>query len=123
MALITIGAYAFPSPTGYNATTKSIVAGGMNLEGKFIGSLVKDDIHVLSMEWGFIIATDWSAILANFKNASGGFYSQDVTFLDQDTNTYITREMSISDRNSNLIGINVDGVMGYNGATLALSEE
>jgi len=123
MALITIGAYEFPSPTGYNSTTKSIVAGGQNLEGKFIGSLVKDDIHVISVEWGFITAIDWSAILANFRDASMGYVSQDVTFLDQDTNTYIEREMSISDRNSNLIGINADGVMGYNGATLALSEE
>lgn len=119
--MVSIGSFAFPEPSTYSATTSTIVDSGRNVEGYVIGAVIRDDVAKISMTWNYISAQDWANILAQFSPARGGSFYNDVTFFLQDTNSWVTREMYVSDRQSSVFLRNKDGsIKGYTGASLSL---
>lgn len=119
--MVSIGSFAFPEPSTYSATTSTVVDSGRNVEGYVIGAVIRDDIAKVELGWTFISASDWAAILAQFSPARGGKFYNNVTFYLQDTNSWVTREMYVSDRTAAVFLRNKDGsIKGYQNAGLSL---
>ena len=119
-ALVSIGGFAFPEPSAYNATTSTIVDSARNVSGYVVGAVVRSDVAKIELSWKYLTAYQWASILSLFKNS---FY-HDVHFLNQATNAYETRTMYVSDRNAGMWRRHpVTGeVMGYTNCTLSLVE-
>lgn len=121
--MVSIGSFAFPEPSTYSATTSTVVDSGRNVEGYVIGAVIRDDIAKIECSWNYISAQDWANILAQFSPARGGSFYNDVTFFLQDTNSWVTREMYVSDRQAQVFLRDKAGnIRGYQGATLSLVE-
>lgn len=119
-ALVSIGGFDFPEPSAYNATTSTIVDSGRNVQGKVVGAVVRHDVAKIELSWKYLTAYQWSQILSLFTNS---FYNE-VTFLNQATNSYTTRTMYVGDRSAGMWRRNpqTEEVMGYTGASLSLIE-
>ena len=121
--MVSIGSFAFPEPSTYSATTSTVVDSGRNVKGYVIGAVIRDDIAKIECSWNYISAQDWANILAQFSPARGGSFYNDVTFYLQDTNSWVTREMYVSDRTAQIFIRNKDGsIKGYQSASLSLVE-
>ena len=121
--MVSIGNFDFPEPSTYSATTSTIVDSGRNVEGYVIGAVIRDDIAKIECSWNYISAQDWANILAQFSPARGGSFYNDVTFFLQDTNSWVTREMYVSDRTASVFLRNKDGsIKGYQNVSLSLVE-
>lgn len=122
-ALITIAGHDLPDPSTYSGTTSTVVDSARNVEGYFIGSVIRDDLSKVDATWKFISAQDWADVLALFSRSRGGSFINPVTFFCQDTNGWETREMYVNDRSAEIFKRNPDGrIAGYLGAKLALIE-
>ena len=119
-ALVSIGGFDFPEPSTYNATTSTIVNSARNVKGYVVGAVVRHDVAKIELTWKYLTAYQWAQILSLFTNS---FYN-DVTFLNQVTNSEDTRTMYVSDRNAGMWRRNpqTGEVMGYTGASLSLVE-
>lgn len=119
-ALISIGGFEFPEPSTYNATTSTIVDSARNVSGYVVGAVVRSDVAKIEMSWRYLTAQQWATILSLFTNS---FYN-DVRFLNQATNTYVTRTMYVSDRSAAMWRRDpqTGEVMGYTGCALSLVE-
>lgn len=121
--MVSIGSFAFPEPSTYSATTSTVVDSGRNVKGYVIGAVIRDDISKVEMTWNYISAQDWANILAQFSPARGGSFYNDVTFYLQDTNSWVTREMYVSDRQAQVFLRDKAGnIRGYTGASMSLVE-
>ena len=119
-ALVTIGGYELPEPSSYNAITSTIVDSGRNVEGKVVGSVVRHDVAKIELSWKYLTAQQWANVLSLFTYS---FYN-DVSFMNQVTNSYDTRTMYVSDRNAGMWRRNPETgeIMGYTNCTLSLVE-
>lgn len=119
-ALVSIGGFSFPEPSTYTATTSTIVDSGRNVQGRVVGAVVRHDVAKIELSWKYLTAYQWSQILSLFTSS---FYNE-VTFLNQVTNTYDTRTMYVSDRNAGMWRRDpqTGDVLGYTGASLSLIE-
>lgn len=119
-ALVSIGGFDFPEPSTYNATTSTIVDSARNVQGRVVGSVVRNDVAKIEMSWKYLEADQWARILSLFTSS---FYN-DVHFLNQATNAYTTRTMYVSDRSAAMWrrDPNTGDVMGYTGCSLSLVE-
>ena len=96
---------------------------GRNTLGYVIGAVIRDDVAKVEMTWNFISAEDWAELLSQFSPAQGGSFYNTVTFFLQDTNSWVTRQMYVSDRVANIFLRGPDGsIRGYAGASLSLVE-
>lgn len=122
-SLVSIGSFDFPEPSTYTGTTSTIVDSARNVQGKVIGSVIRDDVGKIAMTWKFITVSDWAAILSKFSIAKGGAFYNKVTFFCQDSGTWETREMYVSDRNASIFLRDKAGnIRGYLNAALSLVE-
>ena len=119
-ALVSIGSFDFPEPSTYSATTSTIVDSARNVQGRVVGSVVRNDVAKIELTWKYLTAYQWAQILSLFTSS---FYNE-VRFLNQATNTYTTRTMYVSDRNAAMWrrDPNTGAVMGYTGCSLSLIE-
>ena len=119
-ALVSIGSFNFPEPSTYNATTSTIVDAARNVEGRVVGSVVRNDVAKVELTWKYLTAQQWANILSLFTSS---FYN-DVRFLNQATNSYTTRKMYVSDRTAGIFRRDPASgeVMGYTNASLSLVE-
>ena len=119
-ALVSIGGFNFPEPSAYNGTTATIVDSARNVQGRVVGTVVRHDVAKVELSWKYLTAYQWSQILSLF---SSSFYNE-VTFLNQVTNSYDTRTMYVSDRNAAMWrrNPNTGEVMGYTNCSLSLIE-
>ena len=119
-ALVSIGSFDFPEPSAYSATTSTIVDSARNVQGRVVGSVVRNDVAKIEMSWKYLTAYQWAQILSLFTSS---FYNE-VRFLNQATNTYTTRTMYVSDRTSGLWRRNPEtgAVMGWTNCSLSLVE-
>lgn len=121
--MVSIGDYDVPEPSEYSATTATIVDSARNVEGYVIGAVVRENVAKVSMTWKVIKTQEWADLLAKFDSTRGGSFYNDVTFFCQDTNTWETRRMYVSDRVANVFLRDKNGnIRGYTGATMALVE-
>lgn len=122
-AMVTIAGYDIPDPSTYAATTSTVVDSGRNVEGYWVGSVIRDDIAKIEMSWNFITVQDWANILSLFSRARGGDFVNSVTFFCQDTGMWETRQMYVNDRKANVFLRDKSGnIRGYTGASLNLIE-
>ena len=119
-ALVSIGGFNFPEPSSYNGTTATIVDSARNVQGRVVGTVVRHDVAKVELSWKYLTAYQWSQILSLFSTS---FYNE-VTFLNQVTNSYDTRTMYVSDRNAAMWrrNPNTGAVMGYTNCSLSLIE-
>jgi hypothetical protein len=119
-ALVSIGGFDFPEPSAYSATTSTIVDSARNVQGRVVGSVVRNDVAKIEISWKYLTAYQWAQILSLFTSS---FYNE-VTFLNQATNQYTTRTMYVGDRNAAMWRRDpkTGAVMGYTGCSLSLIE-
>lgn len=97
-ALISVDGIPWPEPSEYNASTSTIVDSGRNVQGRVIGSVVRSDVAKIEVSWRYLTAEQWARVIGPFTSK---FYVS-VTFFNQATATYTTREMYISDRKASM---------------------
>lgn len=94
-SFIKINGNAYPTPRrGLNMMAATIVNSARNANAVVVGQVVGREQQKLdNLEWGYLTAEQWSAILKEFKN----FYVT-VTYPDMVNNTWTTRKMYPGDR-------------------------
>ena len=119
-ALVTIDGVACPEPSKYSASTSTLVDSGRNVQGRVIGSVVRHDVAKIEMSWRYLTAEQWASIIGPFTTK---FYVN-VTFFNQATADYTTRQMYISDRRAGMWRRDprTGEVMGWTECSLSLVE-
>lgn len=123
-ALVTVNGIDLPEPSKYKGNTATLVDAGRNVEGKMIGSVVRDDVAKVELVWNYLTVEQWAEVLSLFTISAGGSFINRVTFFDQTTGTWVEREMYVSDRNADAWKRNPrDGSLeGWLNCTLSLIE-
>ena len=123
-ALVEVAGVALPEPSFYNANTSTLVDSARNVEGRMIGSVIRDDVAKIELRWRYLTVQQWANINKLFKQSAGGKFINTVTFLDQSAGAYITREMYVGDRKSGLWRRDprTGEVLGWTDCALALIE-
>lgn len=125
--------FVVPTPSTYVGNTATIVDSARNVNGRMIGTVIRNGVAKITMTWNYISADDWAALLQQFEPSYGGNFTRNVTFFNQTSNALETREMYVSDRNTSGAHLvykdwnapSVDRIglpPGYLGATLSLIE-
>jgi hypothetical protein len=123
-ALVTVDGYGFPEPSAYSANTSTLVDSGRNVEGRMVGAVIRDDISKIEISWKYLTVAQWARIQKCFRQSSGGKFINNVTFFDQSVGGWVTKEMYVNDRKSELWRRNPDNgdVLGWTDCSLALIE-
>jgi hypothetical protein len=119
-ALVTIAGYELPEPSSYSANTATLVDSARNVQGYVIGSVVRHDVAKVELSWRYLTVEQWAGILRLFNKS---FYNN-VTFFNQSTGTYETRQMYVSDRSAGMWRRHplTEEVMGWVECKLSLVE-
>lgn len=97
-ALVTIAGYELPEPSTYSASTSTLVDSARNVKGYVIGSVIRNDVAKVELSWRYLTVDQWAKILSLFTR---NFYNN-VTFFNQATGTYETRQMYVGDRSAGM---------------------
>ena len=97
-ALVTVAGYEFPEPSTYSANTATLVDSARNVQGYVIGSVIRNDVAKVELSWRYLTADQWAKILSLFNRS---FYNN-VTFFNQSTGGYETRQMYVGDRSAGM---------------------
>ena len=100
-ALVSVGEYDFPEPSAYSANTSTLVDSGRNVEGRMVGSVIRDDVSKVEISWKYLTVEQWAGIQKCFSQSSGGKFINAVTFFDQSVGGWVTKEMYVGDRKAN----------------------
>ena len=121
-ALVTVAGYALPEPSSYSGSTSTLVDAGRNVEGKFIGSVVRSDVGKVELKWNYLTVQEWANINQLFLGPNN--FVREVEFFDQVRGTWTVREMYVSDRSAGMWRRHpVTGdVLGWTDCTLSLIE-
>ena len=119
-ALVTIAGYELPEPSTYSANTATLVDSARNVQGVVIGSVIRNDVAKVELSWRYLTVEQWARILSLFNRS---FYNE-VTFFNQSTGTYTTRNMYVGDRQASIWRRNpsTGEVMGWVEPKLSLIE-
>lgn len=123
-ALVTVGEFDFPEPSTYSGNTSTLVDSARNVQGKMVGSVIRDDVGKVEISWKYLTVKQWADILKCFSISAGGKFINSVTFFCQDTGDWTTREMYVSDRKADMFRRDpkTGEVLGYTGCALSLVE-
>lgn len=121
-ALVTVAGYALPEPSSYSGSTATLVDAGRNVEGRFIGSVVRSDVAKVELRWNYLTVQEWANINQLFLGPNN--FVREVEFFDQARGTWTVREMYVSDRSAGMWRRHpVTGeVLGWTDCTLSLIE-
>ena len=121
-ALVTVAGYPLPEPSSYSGSTSTLVDAGRNVEGKFIGSVVRSDVAKVELRWNYLTVQEWANINQLFLGPNN--FVREVEFFDQARGTWTVREMYVSDRSAGMWRRHpVTGeVLGWTDCTLSLIE-
>ena len=116
--LVTVAGVPLPEPSEYSASTSTIVDSARNVSGYVIGSVVRHDVAKIELKWRYLTAQQWANVLRLFTN---NFYNS-VTFFNQATGDYTTRQMYVGDRKAGMWRRHPETgeVMGWTGGSLSL---
>lgn len=119
-ALVTIAGYELPEPSSYSASTSTLVDSARNVKGYVIGSVVRSDVAKVELSWRYLTAEQWAKILSLFTR---NFYNS-VTFFNQATGKYETRQMYVGDRSAGMWRRHpvTEEVMGFTECKFSLIE-
>lgn len=101
-ALVSVDGYDFPEPSTYSGNTATLVDSGRNVEGRMIGSVIRDDVAKVELTWNYLTVEEWANINKKFKRSSGGKFINLVNFFDQSAGGWVTKEMYVSDRSAGM---------------------
>ena len=125
-ALVSVGGYDFPEPSAYSGNTSTLVDSARNVEGRMVGSVIRDDVSKVEISWKYLTVEQWARILQCFKESSGGKFINDVTFFDQTIGDWVAtpKKMYISDRSAGMWRRDptTGDVMGWTNCSLSLIE-
>lgn len=123
-ALVTVAGVALPEPSTYSGNTSTLVDSARNVEGKMVGSVIRDDVAKVELKWRYLTTTQWADINKLFKDAAGGKFINKVRFYDQSAGAYVTRNMYVGDRKAGMWRRNPEtgAVMGWTDCSLSLIE-
>lgn len=123
-ALVAVGGFAFPEPATYKGNTSTLVDSARNVQGKMVGSVIRDDVGKVELSWKYLTIEQWSSILKCFRQASGGKFINNVTFFCEDLADWTTRQMYVSDRNAEMFRRDPEtgAVLGWTNCSLSLVE-
>ena len=99
-ALVSVGGYEFPEPSAYSGSTSTLVDSSRNVQGKMIGSVIRDDVSKVEISWKYLTVEQWANILDCFHGQDK--FVNTVTFFDQHKGDWITKEMYVGDRKANI---------------------
>ena len=101
---IKINGHAYPQPRrGLEIIAATIVDSARNANGVVVGQKVgRDQQKLNSLQWAYLDAATWSAILKEFDN---GFFVT-VSYPDMVNNTWTTRKMYPGDRSAKPFHLN-----------------
>ena len=121
-ALVSVGGYDFPEPSTYNGNTSTLVDSARNVQGKMVGSVIRDDIAKIEISWRYLTVEQWARIQQCFRQSSGGRFINNVTFFDQSVGGWVTKEMYVSDRKSGMFRRDPENgdVLGWTDCSLSL---
>lgn len=119
-ALVTVAGVALPEPSEYSANTSTLVDSARNVSGYVIGSVIRADVAKVELKWRYLTAQQWASVLSLFTNS---FYNS-VTFFNQATADYTTRQMYVGDRKAGMWRRHPETgeVMGFIDCSLSLVE-
>jgi hypothetical protein len=119
-ALVTVAGVALPEPSEYSANTSTLVDSARNVSGYVVGSVIRNDVAKVELKWRYLTAQQWASVLSLFTNS---FYAP-VTFFNQATASYTTRQMYVSDRKAGMWRRHSETgeVMGWTDCSLSLVE-
>ena len=123
-ALVKVGDYEFPEPSTYTANTSTIVDSSRNVEGKLVGSVIRDDIAKIEISWRYLTVEQWAKIQQCFRQSSGGQFINLVEFFDQSVGGWVSKDMYVNDRKSGMWRRNpANGdILGWTDCSLSLIE-
>jgi len=103
MAFITVNGKSFPSPDiGLNFEIATLVNGGKNANGEFVGQKVgRDQYKIDNLQWFYLDAVTWSEMLKEFQK-----FVVTVRFPDMVNNSWITLVMYPGNRTA--VPIDID---------------
>ena len=123
-ALVTVGDYDFPEPSSYSAITSTLVDSGRNVEGKMVGSVIRDGVSKIEMSWKYLTAEQWARILQCFTGKDK--FVNKVIFFDQSIGDWVTnpKEMYCSDRKAGMWrrNPNTGDILGWTDCSISLIE-
>lgn len=119
-ALVMVSGVALPEPSEYSGNTSTIVDSARNVSGYVIGSVVRQDVAKVELKWRYLTVAQWASVLSLFTH---NFYNS-VTFFNQATGNYTTRQMYVSDRKADMWRRHPETgeVMGWTDCSLSLVE-
>ena len=119
-ALVTVAGRELPEPSEYSANTATLVDSARNVSGYVIGAVIRSDVAKVELKWRYLTVEQWANVLSLFTN---NFYNT-VTFFNQSTGTYTTRQMYVGDRNASIWrrDPNTGEVLGWIDPSLSLVE-
>lgn len=121
--MVTVAGTALPEPSTYEGNTATIVDSARNVKGVMVGAVIRENVGKVSLGWNFLTVSEWANILALFDSTRGGNFINSVTFFCQDTGTWETRNMYVSDRNASVfIRDALGNITGYQNPKLSLIE-
>lgn len=123
-ALVTVGNYDFPEPSSYSGNTSTLVDSARNVQGKMVGSVIRDDVAKIEISWRYLTIQQWASIQKCFKESSGGKFINLVTFFDQSVGGWVTKEMYVSDRQAGMWRRDPENgdVLGWTDCSMSLVE-
>ena len=121
-ALVSVDGYDFPDPSAYSGNTSTLVDSGRNVEGKMVGSVIRDNVSKVEISWKYLTVEQWSRILKCFHGEEN--FTNKVTFFDQTAGGWVTKEMYVNDRKAGLFRRDpkTGDVLGWTDCSLALIE-
>ena len=119
-ALVTVAGTELPEPSQYESSTSTLVDSARNVQGVVIGSVIRSDVAKVELQWRYLTVQQWASVLRLFTN---NFYNS-VTFFNQTTGDYSTRQMYVGDRKAGMWRRDpVTGeVLGWTDCALSLVE-
>ena len=119
-ALVTVAGVELPEPSEYSASTSTLVDSARNVAGYVIGSVIRSDVAKVELKWRYLTARQWASVLSLFTD---NFYN-DVTFFNQATAGYTTRQMYVGDRKAGMWRRHPEtgAVLGFTDCSLSLVE-
>jgi len=123
-ALVSVDGYDFPEPSTYSGNTSTLVDSSRNVQGKMVGSVIRDDVAKVEISWKYLTVEQWKNILQCFTGHDK--FINDVIFFDQTIGDWVTesRKMYVNDRKAGMFrrDPSTGDVLGWTNCSLSLIE-
>ena len=105
--MITAGGIALPSPIvgGYDLSLSTLVDGGRNAQGQFVGQVIGDDKLKITGSFGNLTQEEFQRFLRLFDRNFGGAFVQRFTVFDPRVGDFVVKEMYVGDRTGKALAL------------------